>query len=159
MMVNNALRNIFIDAGVEKQLNAKEIIMHDWWLVLIAASYGEIVYVDKTLVLYRQHSNNTLGAGDKTDVSLFKKIMSNKLFKIISNIKHNLIESNEQAKLFYKLYKSGLDYEMKNFIYDYQNHRNMNIFQRISFLRKYKLSRTGRKSTLIFDLIFIFGNF
>lgn len=40
----------------------KAIKIHDWWIALIACCFGEIGFVDKTLVLYRQHNNNTIGA-------------------------------------------------------------------------------------------------
>ena len=40
----------------------KECEMHDWWLNLTAALLGKIVFVDEPLHLYRQHSNNTIGA-------------------------------------------------------------------------------------------------
>jgi len=37
-------------------------IMHDWWISLVAASCGQIHYIDRPLVKYRQHSTNTIGA-------------------------------------------------------------------------------------------------
>lgn len=39
-----------------------EAVMHDWWIMLIAAAFGEPVYVPGSLVLYRQHSANALGS-------------------------------------------------------------------------------------------------
>ncbi|MDX8396290.1 MAG: glycosyltransferase family 2 protein [Mariprofundaceae bacterium] len=40
----------------------KEALMHDWWLALCAAACGEIEYIDKPLVKYRQHASNEVGA-------------------------------------------------------------------------------------------------
>jgi glycosyltransferase involved in cell wall biosynthesis len=37
-------------------------LMHDWWLGLVAAAFGKIGYSSKPSILYRQHSNNSLGA-------------------------------------------------------------------------------------------------
>ena len=37
-------------------------VMHDWWLSLIAAFYGEIIFINDTLIKYRQHSENHVGA-------------------------------------------------------------------------------------------------
>ena len=31
---------------------------HDWWMAFIAANYGEIAYINQTLVKYRQHSQS-----------------------------------------------------------------------------------------------------
>jgi len=39
-----------------------EAMMHDHWLVLVAASLGRVGYLDEPTVLYRQHGRNTLGA-------------------------------------------------------------------------------------------------
>lgn len=36
--------------------------MHDWWLALVAASFGGIGFVDEPTVLYRQHGANVVGA-------------------------------------------------------------------------------------------------
>jgi hypothetical protein len=35
--------------------------MHDWWIALVAAAFGEISYIDSATVLYRQHERNSVG--------------------------------------------------------------------------------------------------
>ena len=40
----------------------EEIVMHDWYLALLAAAFGKLVYIDVPTQLYRQHSDNVLGA-------------------------------------------------------------------------------------------------
>ena len=40
----------------------REALMHDWWLALIAATYGRIAYLPEPTVLYRQHAHNQVGA-------------------------------------------------------------------------------------------------
>lgn len=57
MMVNQALaelgtRNI-PDAGIP---------MHDWWLALLAASCGDVGYLNEATIDYRQHGKNSVGA-------------------------------------------------------------------------------------------------
>jgi glycosyltransferase involved in cell wall biosynthesis len=37
-------------------------VMHDWWLALVAAGCGRVEYLPEATVLYRQHSNNAIGA-------------------------------------------------------------------------------------------------
>ncbi|MBJ6746131.1 glycosyltransferase family 2 protein [Streptococcus sp. 121] len=39
-----------------------ELLMHDWYLGLLAASQGQLAYVDFVTQLYRQHDQNVLGA-------------------------------------------------------------------------------------------------
>lgn len=39
----------------------KKIIMHDWWLALLAVSNGKIIDLPEKTVKYRQHENNVIG--------------------------------------------------------------------------------------------------
>jgi len=39
-----------------------EVAMHDWWLALCAAAFGEVMFLDEPTVLYRQHGSNVVGA-------------------------------------------------------------------------------------------------
>ena len=56
--------------------------MRDWWIMNVAYICGsKIRYVDKQLMLYRQHSNNTIGIGRHSKLS--KKITNN-LKKVFS---------------------------------------------------------------------------
>lgn len=40
--------------------------MHDWWLGLHAYYAGQVFLIDEALVLYRQHSQNSIGANNRT---------------------------------------------------------------------------------------------
>jgi hypothetical protein len=40
-------------------------VMHDWWLALVAAAFGRLVFIEAPLVEYRQHPANALGAVEK----------------------------------------------------------------------------------------------
>lgn len=55
MLINRAL----LDAA----LPFPRVKSHDWWLQILAAAIGRVVYVDSPLILYRQHGNNTVGLG------------------------------------------------------------------------------------------------
>lgn len=37
-------------------------VIHDWWVLLCAASMGQVISVPEPLILYRQHGANTIGA-------------------------------------------------------------------------------------------------
>jgi glycosyltransferase involved in cell wall biosynthesis len=54
----------------------RHAIMHDWWILLIAYSIGEVTYSDTPEVLYRVHENN-----------FTKKVNQNRFFHILSNSK------------------------------------------------------------------------
>ncbi len=41
---------------------AGAMFMHDWFIALTAASFGQVVFLDRPLTRYRQHEGNTIGA-------------------------------------------------------------------------------------------------
>jgi hypothetical protein len=57
MMGNQTLRDLFTRSAPEAQM-----VMHDWWLTLIAAAFGHIGHVGSPTMRYRQHDNNAIGA-------------------------------------------------------------------------------------------------
>lgn len=57
MMVNRALA----DLGTQN-IPDTGIPMHDWWLALLAASCGDVGYLNEATIDYRQHGNNSVGA-------------------------------------------------------------------------------------------------
>lgn len=42
--------------------DTSQVIMHDWWLGVVAARFGKAVYLDESTMLYRQHGGNSVGA-------------------------------------------------------------------------------------------------
>ncbi|RZI49593.1 glycosyltransferase family 2 protein [Lactococcus kimchii] len=53
-MINHALATLW--------QTTSDIIMHDWYLAVLASAVGELVYIDQPTHLYRQHESNVLGA-------------------------------------------------------------------------------------------------
>ena len=47
--------------------------MHDWWLGILAFSFGKVGYIDEPLVKYRQHGQNELGAQSPLEIDNIKK--------------------------------------------------------------------------------------
>ena len=62
VMVNRALADL-----VRPPLDA--VVMHDWWLAIIASAIGRIGFVDASTVLYRQHGTNVVGARPSRSLS------------------------------------------------------------------------------------------
>lgn len=69
VMINRALR-----ALVPQQ--PAHSVMHDWWLALIAAAFGHIEVIDRPLLLYRQHGDNSVGAYNAHDPLLAVRKLS-----------------------------------------------------------------------------------
>ena len=47
---------------VARHKHPKFVIMHDWWLYLIATCFGEVYWDSEAYIEYRQHVNNEVGA-------------------------------------------------------------------------------------------------
>ena len=62
-MINHALAEMWQETD--------DILMHDWYLALLASAFGNLVFIDQPGELYRQHSDNVLGA--RTLSKRFKK--------------------------------------------------------------------------------------
>lgn len=73
---------------------AENAIMHDWWLALVAAAFGQIVYLDEPTVLYRQHGTNSIGAKRWG----LKRIVEQTLRA--EEVRSSILQTIQQAKLF-----------------------------------------------------------
>lgn len=71
----------------------ENVLMHDWWLALLAATTGKVGFIPKQLVLYRQHSGNVLGA-TSFKLRLKKLLFSSQQWKLhIDVIKRSFLQA------------------------------------------------------------------
>ena len=89
ILVNRQLLKIALPIPDEAQ-------MHDWWLALCAATFGQIAYVNKPLLKYRQHGSNEVGAK-----SLFKLLnpFQNNYYQFWSKGRERVLGSIQQARV------------------------------------------------------------
>lgn len=55
--INRACRDAALNIG-----DVGRVFMHDWWLLLTASACGRTAFIDRPLMLYRQHGRNVVGA-------------------------------------------------------------------------------------------------
>ncbi|MFM2606149.1 glycosyltransferase family 2 protein [Vibrio chagasii] len=67
MIVNRELLNLSLPFP-------KEIAMHDWWLLLVANTFGKVGFTYSATTLYRQHTSNVVGATGSTVIEKLNKI-------------------------------------------------------------------------------------
>lgn len=122
MMINRELRQI-----ATRSVNIDKIIMHDWWLSLIASAFGYVCYIPKATISYRQHGDNSVGAEKR---SILTALLSLKLMH------HRMMLTIEQDSEFYNCYKEQLVGENRRQIISYLQLRDANAFQIIPCLTK-----------------------
>ncbi|MDD2888671.1 MAG: glycosyltransferase family 2 protein [Aliarcobacter sp.] len=137
---------------------AKNAVMHDWWIGLVASYFGKIEYLKESTIKYRQHDNNTIGAKNNSNINPIKLCIS-LLISLLKNIigKDNryikdLDINRLQAQGFYDQYKEELDTKTKNMLLDFINIEKKNFFQRRFIIYKnklYKQSITNNIALLI----------
>ena len=113
-MYNRALANLITDIP-------QYMVMHDWWLILIASAFGKIASIDEQTILYRQHSKNEIGAKDVRKLSYKLR-----RFFTYNDIKTALNITYLQAQSFYAMYKDKLSAEQKELITSYCDIPNHN---------------------------------
>jgi hypothetical protein len=97
MMINRGLKELMIKAPAE------DMLMHDWWAALCAASMGRILSVDRPSICYRQHGKNQLGASGFDVVRDVKKAAGDE-----AAMKRRLSDTFHQAESFLNCYKGIL---------------------------------------------------
>ena len=101
------------------------MVMHDWWLMLVAAAFGHIDHIEDQTILYRQHGNNEIGAKDV-------RTLQYKINKLINykDIKQAINDTYKQAYSLLKYYKDTLSYEQITLMETYCRIPTMNKLNR-----------------------------
>lgn len=89
VMINRTLRDMAL-----QDIPAEDVIMHDWYLALIAARFGTVAAVETPTILYRQHDSNSVGARDVRSLRyLLSRLRS-------GDVPASLAATRRQAALF-----------------------------------------------------------
>lgn len=75
-----------------------QVVMHDWWLALLAAAAGKIGYLDTSTIAYRQHNNNIVGAKRINLWRMLYEINSPFTAKVWKEKQQRLVETFKQAR-------------------------------------------------------------
>lgn len=149
-LFNKALRDRVKQA--QDVLDYTKMIMHDWWLALVASSFGKVLYTHEKTVLYRQHDNNVAGAPGRDRGGYPKKILN--FF-----LNRNYIYINQvckQAELLLDVYGNGLsDKNRKICLFLSGLQREWRPIQQIMFARANSLKLPSRLNSIQFYLFIL----
>ncbi len=126
----------------------KNIVMHDWWIILVCKSIGmETVYDLKSQILYRQHGENTVGLSKN---AFPFRYWAHCIFRPGED------ESKMIADL-YELYGDKVKEEYKRDI-ELLSSKKMNFINKIHFICNKKYRTKGIKENVGFALKIIFNH-
>lgn len=139
-MINHALAEMWQETD--------DILMHDWYLALLASAFGNLVFIDQPGELYRQHSDNVLGA--RTLSKRFKKwIRPHILFAVYWDLIKN---SQKQAR---HLLQMPLSQSNRELIEVFVTIMDKPMLERFRILRKYGLRKNKFFHTLVFTTLIV----
>lgn len=145
MLINKVLR----DLTIKYTTNYKEIMMHDWWIALIAQFCGKITFLNDRLILYRQHGDNAVGAGKNG--STLKKIFQKGIVKKQEKL---VIQTYLQITNFFETYKNFISEKDAKVIRKLILCRYKNGLYRLNFLVKNNIHSTYGLRTFAYDTLF-----
>ena len=139
-MVNHAL--------IQLWNQTEDILMHDWYLALLATAFGKLVYIDQPGELYRQHEHNVLGA--RTWSKRIKKwLRPSLLFRMY----WDLIKKSQQQAAF--LLDMPLSAEKRELVAAYVTILEQPMHERWRILRQYGFRKNKAFHTLVFTTLII----
>ena len=86
--------------------DTSQVIMHDWWLGVVAARFGKVVYLDESTMLYRQHGGNSVGAKNVGSVKDSLHTLSH-----INRLCRSISAKKRQANVYMQTYRVRLEPE------------------------------------------------
>lgn len=125
-------------------------VMHDWWIYLCAACFGEVLYDPVPHIYYRQHGDNEVGV---------RRNYRSEFLERIKRFRGNRYHINRQVQSLQNLYqKHELEVgeenvELVNLILAARKHMGA----RMKIIGNKRIYRQRKMDHLIFQLIFLSG--
>jgi rhamnosyltransferase len=111
---------------ISKTEDTKELVMYDYWIIILATTLGRIEFLDDVLYCYRQHERNYVGATKiKINVIPHKAKLACK----------ELRKKERQANYFLEVYGDDLSDAHRSLLKGFANIKRLTKFQRIKWLQ------------------------
>ena len=123
----------------------EEAILHDWWVMLTASVFAEIVYIPEQLMLYRRHISNVTSVGNRYGiVNIVKKI-----FKY----KRDFVLVLKQAETFRNLNYKKMDANIEKIFSNFVAVKSANWLQKRRLLYSNNIHKYGLLRNIAFYTI------
>lgn len=115
----------------------EDAIMHDWWLALVAALFGQVVYLDEPTLLYRQHGNNSVGAKRWGFKRIIRQAQSSEA------VRESMLRTMRQAQALLDRYRNQMTPEQIDMVEAYAGLPSMSKAERVKTMLKYRFFKHG----------------
>jgi glycosyltransferase involved in cell wall biosynthesis len=129
-MINKALKELAVPIP-------KNAVMHDWWLALVASSFGMIGFVDEPTIKYRQHGNNDVGAKNYSMGYFLDRL------KEINKTYRNIERNFSQAEEFQKKYETIATPDLKEILHAYISIKESGLIEKVKTINKFQFKKQG----------------
>lgn len=147
IMLNDNLKQLVNFAN----LNYDDIYMHDWWLAMLAAQFGKVIYVNEPTIKYRQHEENVVGSGEE---NTFSRLVQ-RFFLHKSDVLHaqQIVRASHEFKRLYGNSVHGVD---KEYLGGYSNlYDNSGFFNNLKLVLKLPAQRINPKGKIFYSYLFV----
>ncbi len=147
-VINQQLAEL-IRNNIPKDIDA--VVMHDWWLYLVASCFGSVYYDNKSYILYRQHEKNTHGA------ILRKRELIKYRIKQLTKPRGDVYRQVREFETVYIKILNSNNYEQKKKMINRLLLSEKKVTERLLIAINNQYFRQKRGDNLVFKLIILIG--
>lgn len=131
-------------------VDVSHVVVHDFWLALLAISFGQVSFDNEPHTYYRQHTTNEIGYGHGAFGWLTERLRR--------VMKAKAKEITRQDQEFYDHFARSLTsdqlYELTNLLKSQRN-----FFTRLNYLCHAKVYRQKKTETMLFYILYLLGGY
>lgn len=132
MMINHALALLAC-----REVPQEVVLMHDWWLALLASATGSTGFLNEATIDYRQHGKNSVGAKNIRSASyLWERLRS-------KSMRQGINRAAYQAEAFLKCYEDILRDDTKQLLAAFAQTQRQGLLRRNMTYLEYGLLKNG----------------
>lgn len=131
------------------------VIMHDWWIGLVASALGKMDCIDEPTILYRQHAKNQVGAKNKSILSLIVRVLRLPNEEA-ERAKAILLGLHKQGSIFLEVFEKRLGLSEQYVVKEFLKLEPEKFFHNAMLIHKNGFYKNGLSKNLLLILLPIF---
>ena len=115
----------------------ESVLMHDWWIALVACALGKIGYILEPAVLYRQHGSNKIGGRGYGTHRILERLCSQE------QVRSDFLGTIYQAQDFLQAYGPLMDKQTYDTVCRFSAILEQSRIIRVLDMLRYRFFKTG----------------